>query len=128
VIEVTDEGLLLDFVDWTAPMMALASQLWDLPRRPGAEGPSLHEYGVDRLARMRNGRLAIEVLHGHVCDLDFRPDDDEVVQLGQALLRVDRELAALRRDRVRRRCAHRERSRDQPTPRYGFRRGPRAGG
>jgi hypothetical protein len=37
------------------------------------------------------------LLFNHVPELEFRPGEDEVIELGKALLQVDRELTELRR-------------------------------
>jgi hypothetical protein len=112
-------------------MMGLAYVLSKLPARPDMPAELLHSYpiGIERL-RGRGGDAAVQSLYEVGRDLEFRPTSDEVVELGKAIICVNGELMALRKDRVRRRCAtHHERRRpDRPTPRYGFRRGPRAGG
>jgi hypothetical protein len=56
VIERQPDGThLLDFKDWTPEMMALASSMFELPRRPGDTGPSTHEFGIDRVAKLPQG-------------------------------------------------------------------------
>ena len=113
-----DGTQLLDFKDWTPEMMALASCMFELPRRPGETGPSTHELGIDRLAKLPRGREAIGMLYDHVSSIQWRPEEDEVVRIGQTLLALQRELDQL----------HRDRRHNGPTPIHGFRRGPRAGG
>jgi hypothetical protein len=107
----------LDFKDWTPEMMALASCMFELPRRPGDTGPNTHEFGIDRLASLPRGREAIGMLYDHVSSIEWRPNEKEVVRIGQTLLTLKRELDQLHRDR---------RRHNGPTPIFGFRRGPRA--
>ena len=91
MIEIDDDGTArVCFEDWTPWMMALSSTLYELPRRPGSTGPSTHEYGVDRLARMRNGARAAELLWDCMDDLEHRPEEDEVIRMGRRLLAMDR--------------------------------------
>jgi len=98
-------------------MMVLSSIMFELPRRPGVTGPSTHELGIDRLARARQGRHAVDLLYDHANELEWRPDEAEVARLGLALLAADRGLAHVVAD---------HRRRNGPTPRFGFQRGPRA--
>ena len=74
----------------------------------------------DRLVRMRHGHDAVLMLFDQVTALDWRPDEDEVVCLGRALLALDQKLHRIVTDSRRRHKG--------PPPKYGFRRGPRAGG
>ena len=78
----------------------------------------MHEYGIDRLARMWQGRRAIDLLYDHAKELQYRPDEDEIIRLGKTLVRFERELGRL--------CSQARCNR--PTPKYGFVRGPKAGG
>lgn len=101
IVPQPDGSLNLSFADWTPEMTLLSSMLWELPRRDGDSGPpSGHELGIDRLARMESGPIAI-VLMGHVVDeLDHRPGEIELMRLGMTLLRLERRLDRMRHDRL----------------------------
>jgi len=99
VIRIEPDGrTILSYRDWTANMMALSTAIYELPaRRPGVEGGgrSTHLLGIDRLARMRDGDWAIILLYDHIKELEYRPDEAEVLLLGKTLLMLDREVAEL---------------------------------
>lgn len=128
----------LHYADWTAEMMFLSNRLADLPRRPGSTVRSSHPLGIDRLHNDNRGRdrLAVTLLAASSDELEWRPDKEEVVAIGQALLALNRELNQLLRDRRRNRRASQDRrakvlrdaNESNRTPIFGFRRGPRAGG
>jgi hypothetical protein len=141
VIERQPDGTqLLDFKDWTPEMMALASCMFELPRRPRDTGPSTHEFGIDRLAKLPRGGEAVGMLYDHVSSIEWRPEEDEVVGIGRTLLALQGELDQLYRDRRRNRRASQDRRRATKRPRDAiesdhrrngqtpirFRRGPKA--
>jgi hypothetical protein len=86
----------LDFQDWDATMMALASRLHQLPLPPG-ETASDHELGIDRLAKLKYGHVAVELLAQQTCELNVCPSAEEVVKLGQAVLLMQSEVELVRR-------------------------------
>jgi hypothetical protein len=134
----------LHYADWTPEMMALSHRLADLPRRPGATGRSTHALGVDRLHNDNRGRdrLALWLMARAVDAFEWCPDEEEVVQAGRALLTLQFELVEFYQARDRNRQVFRDRRatkvprgaiesdrrHDGPTPIFGFRRGPLAGG
>jgi hypothetical protein len=90
------------------------------------------------------GRRAIGLLIEYAGELEFRPDDRKLVTKGRALVKVDNDLALFLRSRAhgRKVMLGKERARarreevvrrpaeaiDRVCPKYGFRRGPKAGG
>ncbi len=97
VIDPDDGAKVLSFEDWTCEMIQLSSALWDLPPRPDHTGPATHENGVDQLARMSRGELAMDLLYDYAGELDYRPDEDEVIRLGLRLVELDLDLNGVRR-------------------------------
>jgi hypothetical protein len=91
-------NLCLDFSDWTPMIMVLPSTLWDKPAPPGhTDTVRTHELGIDELARMQFGNIAVELLFEHAADLDHCPNRGEVVKLGLALLKMRSEVELVRR-------------------------------
>src|SRR5215472_5549290 len=80
-------------------MMDLSSLLWRLPLPPDRTLHN-HEVGIDRLAKMKFGQVAIGMLFDHAADLEYCPNHAEVVKMGLTLLKLRGELELLRRARV----------------------------
>jgi hypothetical protein len=96
IVKEADGGRHLDFCDWNPVMMATASRLHQLPLPPGREDRD-HEWGIDRLARMKHGHWMVVELSYTIDVLDYCPDADEIVRMGQALLLLKGEMNDLAR-------------------------------
>src|SRR5690349_20525671 len=97
-----DEGwLTIDFSDWTATMVSLSYVLSKLPPRPDMPDNLLHSYpvGIERL-RASSGDRAVDALYRVAAELEFRPSCYDVVELGERVIGVTRELqCVIRRKR-----------------------------
>jgi len=143
----------IDYRRWSWTMIQLSQALWDLPRRPGARGPSSLDLGIDRLRTIRLDPSLVVHLLGYfnpallrrhlppfspeqavaefvailirrvVDEFEHRPTAAEVERIGRELVLIKLSLDQIRQDH--RRMRQEEADRDQ-APR--LRRGPRAGG
>ena len=87
---IEDKGngqLELSFEDWTDDMKILSVRLSKLPKQH-QKHDRMHDLGIDRLSHYKYGKLVIQLLADHVEELTHRPDDREVLALGQALMRI----------------------------------------
>jgi hypothetical protein len=93
-----DEGWLrIDFSDWTATMVSLSYVLSKLPARPDMPDNLLDSYpiGIERL-RESGGNKAVDALYRVAGELEFRPSCYDVVELGERVLAVTRELQGVK--------------------------------
>jgi hypothetical protein len=88
-----DGWLTIDFSDWTPAMTRLSYVLSKLPPRPDMPDNLLHSYpvGIERL-RASGGDKAVNALYRAAGELDFRPSCYGVVELGERVIGVAREL------------------------------------
>ena len=122
ITEKADGTVDVSFRDWTPTMMALSSRLWRLPLPPKRNLRN-HEVGIDRLAGMKFGRVAIGMLFEHAADLEYCPNHSEVVKMGLALLKLCGELELLRRSQAKQRKQARINREHPPARRSKFTRG-----
>lgn len=96
IVEEDNWLAVVDFGDWSPAMMGLSYLLSRLPPRPGMPAELLYSYpiGIERL-RANRGDQAVEALCGVAEDLEHRPDHREVVEIGERVIRVQRELASV---------------------------------
>jgi hypothetical protein len=92
------EWLIVDFCDWSSTMMALAYVLAKLPADPDMRPGLIHSYpiGIERL-RAAAGDESVRALYVSrvVHELEYRPAFDEIVELGNRVLKAQRELESV---------------------------------
>jgi hypothetical protein len=93
--ELPDGKLILTFDDWSEEMIALSHRFFQLPLPRGASTVRTHEVGIDRLRRLKLGKMAIRVLYLDADMLTHCPDHKEVVKLGKAIIRATIDLDRL---------------------------------
>jgi hypothetical protein len=113
----------VSFGDWTSDMMALASKLNRKPDPPGKTQSRSHEVGVDQLAKLPLGSLAIDALFEIADELPYCPNNEEIVAMGKALIKAHAEFRMLREERKKKQTYLQDRARAKGTPKFGFRRG-----
>lgn len=86
-----DGGCDLTFEDWTQPMADLSFKLAQLPKHHDLHDRQ-HDLGIERLAKLSFGALVIPLLILYADDLDHRPDDLEVIEMGKSIVRTCLEL------------------------------------